>query len=69
VEVPILWVRTGNLWVRFEPIKLLKNTMSTPMQFISVSVRWWQCQFPQHLQNQRTLLLAFDFAADSSRCS
>jgi len=25
VEVPILWVRTGNMWVRFEPIKRLKK--------------------------------------------
>ena len=25
VGVPILWVRTGNLWVRFEPMKRLKN--------------------------------------------
>jgi len=27
VEVPILWVRTGNSWVRFEPIKRLEKTL------------------------------------------
>jgi len=26
VEVPILWVRTRNLWVRFELIKRLKKS-------------------------------------------
>jgi len=34
VEVPILWVRTGNVWVRFELIQHLKKTLTTGIALI-----------------------------------